>query len=51
MDKETEEMNGSLRRNDMEDSSPDSTAICESFERRKNGMVPLLMSMHIYFIT
>lgn len=51
MDKETEEMNGILRRNNMEDSSPDSTAICESFERRKNGMYSLLMSMHIYFIT
>lgn len=38
---ETEEFNGILGRNDTEDSSPDSIAICESFERKKNGMYSL----------
>lgn len=35
MDKETEEMNGILRRNDMEDSSPDSTAILKVLREEK----------------
>lgn len=48
---ETEEFNGILGRNDTEDSSPDSTAICESFEREKKmECIHYFMSMHIYFI-
>lgn len=45
---ETEEFNGILGRNDTEDSSPDSTAICESFERKKKWNVFIILCQCIF---
>lgn len=39
---EAEEFNGILGRNDIEDSSPDSTAFLWKFWEKKNGMYSLL---------